>query len=119
VSRIGIAGDRGYCEIRGKVEGAMSVTYEEARETVRARLEPEWKWGTFCLDDRQIIESDNFWVFEIGAREALVDGDHSYLIAGGVTVVSKEDGRIGSLPSVEVALDPSMRTRPNPEPTLI
>jgi hypothetical protein len=79
------------------------VTYQEARETVRAKLEPDWKWGTFGLDDRKIVENDEFWVFAVGGREFIVD---------------KADGRMGSRASVEVALDPAIRSKTNPDPTL-
>jgi hypothetical protein len=96
----------------------MSVTYEQAREIIRDRLEPGWSHGTFCLDDRSIVENGEFFVFEVGSREFVVDGDGSYEAIGGVPVVYKEDGRVGSLPSAEVALDGSIRRRPNPSPTL-
>lgn len=96
----------------------MSVTYEQAREIIRDRLAPSWTHGTFCLDDRNIVENDEYFVFEVGAREFLVDGDGSYEAIGGVPVVYKEDGRVGSLPSAEVAMDDSIRRRPNPNPTL-
>lgn len=96
----------------------MAVTYEEARAKVRDVLEPGWTNGTFCLDDRTITETDDMYVFEVGAREYLVDGDESYEVIGGVSVVYKEDGRVASLPSVSVATDPTVRTRPNPHPTL-
>jgi hypothetical protein len=55
----------------------MAVTYEEAREIVRARFEPGWTHGTFCLDDRYVTETDEYYAFTIGAREFLVDGDRS------------------------------------------
>jgi hypothetical protein len=48
----------------------------------------------------------------------LIVGDASYAIAGGVPVVYKDDGRLASLASVTVATDASIRTRPNPNPTL-
>jgi hypothetical protein len=96
----------------------VAVSYEQARENIRAHLEPSWKWGTFCLDDRNIVENDEFYVFNIGAREHIIDGDFSYAIAGGFTVVFKEDGRIGAKASTDVAIDPTIRSRPNPEPTL-
>lgn len=96
----------------------MTVTYEQARDLVRERFETGWTHGTFCLDDRSITETDELYVFSVGAREFLVDGDDSYEAVGGVTVVYKEDGKIASLPSVTVATDPSVRTRPNPSPTL-
>jgi hypothetical protein len=98
--------------------GPTGVTYQAARESVRARLEPDWKWGTFCLDDRNIVENDEFWVFAVGAREFLVENDLAYGIAGGVVIVEKADGRIGSRASVDVALDSTMRSRANPAPTL-
>jgi hypothetical protein len=95
----------------------MSVTYEQAREIIRNRLEAGWNHGTFCLDDRNIVENDEFYVFAVGAREFLVDGDSTYEAIGGVSVVYKRDGNIGSLPSVTVATDDSTRIRPNPNPT--
>lgn len=99
-------------------ETATGVTYEEARESIRRKFEPKWNHGTFCLDDRYIVENDEFWVFAVGAREFLVDDDHSYAIIGGGPVVFKEDGRVGSRASVAVAMDPTIRSRPNPSPTL-
>lgn len=96
----------------------MAVTYEQARALVRDRFAAGWTHGTFCLDDRNITETDELYVFTIGAREFLVDGDTSYEAVGGVTVVNKKDGKLGSLPSVTVATDPTVRTRPNPAPTL-
>lgn len=96
----------------------MAVTYEQARELVRAKFEPGWTHGTFCLDDRTITEHPDYYSFSIGAREWLVDGDESYAVAGGVPVVYKEDGRIASLPSSMVATDPRTTVRPNPNPTL-
>jgi hypothetical protein len=96
----------------------MAVTYEEARAIIRDFFEPRWTHGTFCLDDRVITENDDLYVFNAGARELLVDGDRSYAIAGGVPVVYKEDGRVASMPSVAVATDPTMRTRPNPDSML-
>jgi hypothetical protein len=96
----------------------VPVTYEEARDAVRARFEPNWSHGTFCLDDRTITETDEFYVFAIGAKEFLVDGDKSYETIGGVTVVRKEDGAIESMPSPVIATDPTLRGTPNPNPTL-
>lgn len=96
----------------------MAVTYEEALEAVREFFEPGWNHGTFCIDDRTITETDDVYVFAVGAREFLVDGDSSYEAIGGSSVVYKEDGRVGSLPSVVVATDPTVRSRPNPHPTL-
>ena len=77
----------------------MPVSYEQARDIIRRRLEPTWTHGTFCLDGRKIVGNDEFYVFAVGAREFLVDGDESYEAVGGVSVVYKEDGRVGSLAS--------------------
>jgi hypothetical protein len=96
----------------------MAVTYEEARALVREFYEPRWTHGTFCLDDRTITETDEVYVFTIGAREFLIDGDESYEAIGGVPVVYKDDGRVASVPSVTIATDPTVRSRPNPNPTL-
>lgn|SRR5262249_60759941 len=96
----------------------MAVSYEQARETVLRELAPTWDTGTFCLDDRQITENDELFAFTVGAREFLVDGNESYELYGGVPVVYKSDGRFGWLPSVMVGTDPTVRSRPNPSPTL-
>jgi hypothetical protein len=96
----------------------MSVSYEEARKNTRHQTEPGWEFGTYCLDDRIIVENDELYVFNVGAREYLVDGDPSYCIFGGVPVVYKADGRFATLPSPMIAMDPTIRTRPNPDPTL-
>jgi hypothetical protein len=97
----------------------MPVSYEQAREIIRRHFEPTWTHGTFCLDDRRIVENDEFYVFAVGAREFMVDGDESYEVFGGVPVVYKQDGRLGALASVDVATDPTVRVEPNPAPTLI
>jgi hypothetical protein len=96
----------------------MAVTYEQAREIVRERFEPGWTNGTFCLDDRMIVENDEFYVFNIDAYEFIVGGDVTFSTVGGVTIVFKEDGRVESRPSVMIATDPSIRSKPNPSPTL-
>ncbi|TLQ39222.1 hypothetical protein [Streptomyces marianii] len=95
----------------------MAITYEQARDRVVAELQPTWTNGTFCIDDRTIVENDDMYVFEVGAREYLKDRDPAFEIVGGVTVVFKEDGRVDSLPSVQVATDQSIQRRPNPRPT--
>jgi hypothetical protein len=60
-----------------------------------ARFERGWTHGTFCLDDRYITETDEFFVFAVEAREWLVDGDERYEAIGAVTVVSRKDGSVG------------------------
>ena len=97
----------------------MTVTYEQAREIVRERFEHGWPFGTFCLDDRKIVENDDFYVFSIGAREFIIDGNWSYMIAGGGTpIVYKSDGHVDSRQGRDLATDPSIRRRTNPNPTL-
>jgi hypothetical protein len=96
----------------------MAVTYEEARDIVVREVGPTWQLGTFCLDDRQIVENDEVYVFSVGAREYLVDGDINYAVPGGVPVVYKADGRLEWRPSFMTATDDSLRTRENPNPTL-
>lgn len=96
----------------------MSISYDAARELVRQATEPGWSVGTYCLDDRTIVENDRMYVFSVGAREHLVDRDRSYAIAGAVPVVYKDDGRLAWLPSPVVGMDTSLTHRPNPAPTL-
>jgi 5-formaminoimidazole-4-carboxamide-1-beta-D-ribofuranosyl 5'-monophosphate synthetase len=97
----------------------MTVSYEQARESARARFEPGWTVGTFCLDDRYIIENDEFYIFDIGAREYLIDDNMEYAIIGSVTIVYKEDGKISALSSCLVPTDPTIRSKPNPNPTVV
>jgi hypothetical protein len=97
----------------------VTVTYEQARELVLEHFAPGWTNGTFCLDDRLICENDEFYVFNIGAREFIIAGDSSYATAGSVPIVFKEDGRLESRPSAMVATDPSIRSTPNPNPTMV
>jgi hypothetical protein len=95
------------------------ISYEEARELVRRTLEPGWQEGTFCLDDREIVENDASYVIRVGPREYLVDGDESYLVGGeGVPVVSKQDGTITWEPWVVLMDSPGLTVRTNPSPTL-
>ncbi|WP_412542221.1 hypothetical protein R8Z50_06775 [Longispora sp. K20-0274] len=96
----------------------MSISYEEAREIARRAVEPAWTHGTFCVDDRVIYETDQYYVVSIAARELVVDGDQSYMLYGGVHVVYKADGKLGMLPAPTVYTDPTIRSRKNPNPTL-
>ncbi|MFB8406784.1 hypothetical protein [Streptomyces sp. NPDC055912] len=95
----------------------MTITYDQARDRVHAEVGPTWNRGTFCIDDRTIVENEEMYVFEVGAREFLKEQDHSFEILGPVTVVYKADGRVAALPSVQVAADPSITRRSNPSPT--
>lgn len=95
----------------------MAIGFDQAVELVRRDLGPRWRHGTFCIDDREIVETDDYFVVVVGAREFLVDGDREFAVIGGVTVVYKDDGKVGSLPSAAVATDPGVRSRPNPNAT--
>jgi hypothetical protein len=96
----------------------VTVSYDEAKDIVTRAVASEWEHGTFCLDDRFIVENDSVYAFAIGAREFLIDGDESYAIAGAVPVVHKDDGRLEWLPSPMVAMDETLRSRSNPDTTL-
>jgi hypothetical protein len=98
----------------------MAITYAQALELARQAAEPEWNLGTFCLDDREITEDDEVYVFTVGARELLVDGDEEYVTWGGaMPVVSKVDGTVEWQPWVVLMNSrPDLRSYPNPNPTL-
>ncbi|MFC4374084.1 hypothetical protein ACFO5K_08190 [Nocardia halotolerans] len=91
------------------------IGFEKAVLIARDALKSNLKLGTFMIDDRNIVANDMFYVVNVGAREYLVDGDFGYAIAGDVTLVSKETGELSSAPSAEVATDPTLRIRPNPD----
>ena|SRR5215831_15354191 len=97
----------------------MAVSYEQAREIVRRATEPDWDFGTFCLDDRVIVENDAMYAFVIGAREWIVDGNADYQTSGGLPVVAKASGELSWLDVVEIAADASLTRTPNPDPTLV
>jgi hypothetical protein len=94
----------------------VTISYDEAKKIVVRVVSPTWDHGTFCLDDRQITETDTAYVFRVGAREYIVDGDDSFAVPGGIPVVRKADGTFEWLASVTVAMDPTARSRPNPDP---
>ena len=96
----------------------MTISYEEARELVRQETAPGWSVGTYCLDDREIVENDEMYTFRVGAREHLIEGNISYATPGGVPVVYKETGVLAWLASSEVGMDETLINRPNPEPTV-
>ncbi|MGW4632144.1 DUF7691 family protein [Nocardia sp. NPDC004415] len=98
----------------------MTVSHDEAREIVRARFEPNRPddFGTFCIDDREITENDELYVFRIGAWEFLIEDDISYaIIPGAVPAVYKRGGRVISLPHIPWD-QPVTVSRPNPSPAL-
>lgn len=98
----------------------MAITYAQARELARQAGEVDWNIGTFCLDDREITEDEEVYVFTVGARELIVDGNEDYMTWGGaMPVVSKVDGTVEWLPWVALMADrPNLRSYPNPDPTL-
>jgi hypothetical protein len=91
------------------------ITYEQARDLVRKSFEPEWSDGSFYLDDRTVLENDELYVFRIGPRELLVDGDISYArFGGGVPAVVKANGNLVVIPEVRmIELAGSLRIRSN------
>ena len=94
----------------------MTITYEDALAVLLTQFAPRWVHGTFYLDDKEIVETSDVYVFKVGAREYLVDGNTSFAFAGDVPVVYKESGELGSLSSREVAIDPTAHIRENPNP---
>jgi hypothetical protein len=97
----------------------MTITYGQAGEIVRNYFRPRWVHGTFCVDDREIVENDEFYIFTVGPHEYLVDNDESFEVIGSsVPVVYKADGRLDFKYSPFFAIDESMRRRPNPDSAL-
>ncbi|MFE3794480.1 hypothetical protein [Nocardia tengchongensis] len=109
--------------IRKKKVGPAPTTYEQAYEIVCEHyrsIREQWTHGTFCIDDREIIENDEIFVFKVGARQWLIDRDRNYLVFGAsAKVVYKADGRFALLPGVVVGPDRTLRSRPNPNPRLV
>ncbi|MFE3189884.1 hypothetical protein ACFXHA_12805 [Nocardia sp. NPDC059240] len=98
----------------------MSITHEQACEIVYRTVQPTWTHGTFCIDDRMIAETDDYYLVVIGAREWLINGDDSFLTFGGrATVVYKQSGEIGRLMPFTVNDDPTLRRRENPNPRVL
>jgi hypothetical protein len=91
------------------------ITYEQARDVVRKSFEPDWTDGTFYLDDRTVLENDELYVFRIGPRELLVDGDLSFARYGGaVPAVVKASGNLVLIPEIRmIDLAGSLRIRSN------
>lgn len=87
--------------------------YQQARDLVVGTLAPRWREGTFHLDEDAVLENDELFVFRVGARELLVDGDLAYArFGGGVPAVLKASGRLVWIPEVRlVELAPSLRRR--------
>ncbi len=92
------------------------ISYPEARDLVRAALEPTWTDGTFWLDERLLVEDDELYLFRVGPREWLVDGDVTRArYGGGLPAVVKATGRLVWLPEIRAVLrTEALRIRPNP-----
>lgn len=91
------------------------ISYEQARDLVRQSFEPDWSDGAFYLDDRTVLENDELYVFRIGPRELLVDGDQTYArFGGGVAAVVKATGNLVVIPEVRmIELAGTLRIRSN------
>ncbi|MCL2455408.1 MAG: hypothetical protein FWD18_08975 [Micrococcales bacterium] len=98
----------------------MSVTYDQAAEIAYGAGLDGWdsSLGTFLLDDRDIIEDDEVFVFVVGSREHLIDRNPRFFMAGGGSgVVSKTDGTIEWIPwHFLQEMRPGLVERPNPSP---
>jgi hypothetical protein len=79
----------------------MSVSYDEAPEIVRMDTEPGWGFGTYCLDDREILENDEVYVFNVGAREFIVSEDTSFSLE-----ISAREGRVQHFTSASGHYEP-------------
>ncbi|WP_458690877.1 hypothetical protein [Nocardia tengchongensis] len=98
----------------------MNITHEQAYEIGYRTLQPTWTHGTFCIDDRKIVETDDYYLLVVGAREWLIDRDDSFLTFGNrATVVYKRTGELGKLMPVTVNDDPTLRRRENPNPKVL
>ena len=98
----------------------MTITYERAAAIVYNEASSEWdpSWGTFVLDDRDVVEDEEVFVFVVGSREMLVDMNPDFLMAGDRNgVVSKADGSLTWVPWLFVQEEhPNLVERPNPNP---
>lgn len=96
------------------------ISYDEARRKIVDEASRNWARGTFCLDDREIVEDDSIFVFNVGAREYVVDGDRSYVGMGApIPTVDKETGAVAWVPGMLLyGQHPDLQRRPNPDPTL-
>jgi hypothetical protein len=73
----------------------MTATLEEAYKTIEREVGRDWDTGTFMIERGKTAESDLAWVFSVGAREYLVDGNRDFLILGGnVPVILKFTGEL-------------------------
>jgi hypothetical protein len=95
----------------------MAISYAQARDIVLAEVPPQWTLGTFYMDESTITEDDEVFVFTVGPRELLIDGDEDYERDGSsLPVVSKEDGRLEWLTWPFLLINrPELEARPNPD----
>ena len=96
------------------------MMYDEAAAKAHAAALSLWDaaLGTFCFDDREIEEDDEVFVFAVGPREDIVEGDPDFVRDGAsVPLVYKETGQLDWLPqSVIYATHLDLRIRTNPSP---
>lgn len=79
------------------------ISFEDAREIVRAALLPEWSdpEGTFFVADWG-SENEQYYCLAVGAREYLVDNDRSYFIVDNtLNLVEKSTGKYLTVPASE------------------
>uniref|UniRef100_UPI003F49682B hypothetical protein n=1 Tax=Paenarthrobacter ureafaciens TaxID=37931 RepID=UPI003F49682B len=74
------------------------ISFEQAREIVRALNEPHWitdgAHGTYTVADYGYEDADRFLIMD-GAREYLVDGNPDFvLLSSGVNIVDKATGEV-------------------------
>ncbi|WP_458691299.1 hypothetical protein [Nocardia tengchongensis] len=102
-------------------EQACEITYEQACEIVYQAMRPGWAPGTFCLDDRRVVETDHYYVVVVGPREWIIDKDIHFTFPPGkpATVVDKQSGEIRQLHGRAVAYDPTWRISDNPNPRFL
>ena len=95
----------------------MAIGYAQARDIVLTEVPPQWTLGTFYLDESTIIEDGDVFVFTVGPRELLVDGDKDYERDGSaLPVVFKDDGRLEWLTWAYLLINrDDLETRPNPD----
>lgn len=78
-----------------------TLTFEEAREAARAALAPGPTRGTFYVSTAG-YEDASMYLISAGAREGIVGGDPDYWdMTGLATFVSKVDGRVYRLPTID------------------
>lgn len=83
------------------------LTFDEARELVRAAAEPTWRPELGTLHVHHIgWDFGDYWRMNVGPREAIVDGDPEYAILDApVFLVGKDTGHVSVVPWTEDPLN--------------